>query len=366
MIAALSALAGLLVGLALAHTRHVIVDGPVVRRLRQTRAMVEQMDEALLLHLEGGEVVFANPAANAIFFEGKPLVGQNLIQLVDEAPPALRAALLGEDSLFTIESPDGPTTYQLIKAPVSFDGTPLVLWMVSHLTREVARREVEVLKKVIRVIAHELNNSLGSMGSLIGSARFIAGHPEHQARLEEVLTAIEERSEHLKGFLESYAALARLPRPRKRDVDLLALSQRIATMFPAVRFPEVPVTLHADEGQLEQALINLLKNAHEAGGADAEIELPVDRRDDGWTDLRVLDRGTGFSEEALQNALLPFYTTKVGGSGMGLALCREVAEGHGGSLGIRQRASGGTAVTLRVPPKQQKSSPRASLTLTRT
>lgn len=328
-------------------------------------ALVGQTELALLLHREHGQVVYANPAAEALFAEGAPMVGQNMIRLVNQAPGPLREALLGENALFTVELDGGPATYQLHKTDVRVGAEPHSLWIVSHLTQEVSRREVEVLKKVIRVLGHELNNSLGSMGSLIGSARYIAGHPEHLEKLEEVLGAIEERTEHLKGFLESYATLARLPRPRKRDVAFLPMGKRLAALFPEAKLPEDDTVLHMDEAQIEQALINLLKNAHEAGGQASEVELRVESRDQGWTDLRVLDRGAGFSDEALRNALLPFYTTKVGGSGMGLALCREIAEGHGGSLGIRQREGGGTAITLRLPPREQTAPPRASLTLTR-
>ncbi|MEM1418945.1 MAG: HAMP domain-containing sensor histidine kinase [Myxococcota bacterium] len=366
-------LVGALIGAALRRPPKEDADAPG-KELFQL--LVETTPVALLLYADDGRIVFANHAANALFAEGETLVGQNFLGLVAAAPAALKEALLGEAQLFTLDVEGQAETYQLSRRDVRFAGGSHVLLLVNHLTREVSRREVEVLKKVIRVISHELNNSLATIQSLLGSARFIAEHPEHAGRLGEVLGSVEERAKHLQAFLGSYAELARMPRPRKRALDWAPLLKHLTDLFPALTLPEDPAALsetHADLTQLEQLMINLVKNAFEAQGSDgrdpahaAEVELRVEAREDGGVDLRILDRGPGFSDEALRNGLLPFYTTKPGGSGMGLALCREIAEGHGGSLGIRAREGGGSAVTCSLPPKHElPASQRAQLTLTR-
>jgi signal transduction histidine kinase len=208
---------------------------------------------------------------------------------------------------------------------------------------------------------------LASMSSLVSSARFIIDHPNELDRLGRVLDGIEGRTTHLKHFLNEYAALSRLPRSRPREVPWRPLLARLQQLYPEARIGEPPAESGwFDETQIEQALINLLKNAIEAGGSPRDVELVFRRLDDA-IELGVLDRGGGFSAEALQQGLLPFYSTKETGSGVGLALCREVADGHGGSLRIKARDGGGSAVYLVLA---LKAAPRANrslaLSLTRT
>ncbi len=325
-------------------------------------AIVDASPLALLVYADAGAIVFANAEAERLFAEGRALRGSNFLHLLNAAPESLREALLGDEQLFTLDVDGHDETFMLSRASVQWSGAPHTLLMVNLLTREVSRREVEVLKKVLRVISHELNNSLASVSSLLSSARFIAENPEHVGRLEEVLSAVEERTTHLQTFLSRYSDLARLPRPRKRLVPWGSLLRSLQHLFPEVRFPDgVLGEAFIDETQVEQLVINLLKNAEEAGG---DVEVRIERTADGGWRLRVLDRGTGFSEEALRNALLPFYTTKPNGSGMGLALCREIAEGHGGALGIRSRVDGGTAVSCTFPPEDAEMSGKSQLTLT--
>ena len=123
----------------------------------------------------------------------------------------------------------------------------------------------------------------------------------------------------------------------------------------------------ADAAQLEQVAINLIKNAREAGSPDADISIELRTDESFASELDVLDRGPGFSPEAMQNAVLPLYTTKPGGSGMGLALCREVAEAHGGSLDVSNRPDGGARIRVRLPGRRPRVSDltRSRLTLTR-
>jgi nitrogen fixation/metabolism regulation signal transduction histidine kinase len=165
-----------------------------------------------------------------------------------------------------------------------------------------------------------------------------------------VFAPIEERARHLSGFLEGYAAVARLPRPNPRRVDLPRFAHQLALLHPEVRVHDtVNETAWFDPVQIEQVVINLVKNAREAGSALPDIELRLQLDPDGHTAIDVFDRGPGFSDEALQNAVLPLYSTKVRGSGTGLALSREISEAHGGSLALQNRSDGGAHVRVVLP-----------------
>ena len=137
--------------------------------------------------------------------------------------------------------------------------------------------------------------------------------------------------------------------PRLEPVDWPAFAARLAshvTFAVAGDLPAEPAQL--DAAQLEQALINLLKNAHESGSVPADVQLAVRRVQD-LLRIDVLDRGTGMNDAVLTNALVPFYSTKRAGTGLGLALAREIAEAHGGRIALANRAGGGLAVTLFLP-----------------
>ncbi|MCA9692964.1 MAG: HAMP domain-containing histidine kinase [Myxococcales bacterium] len=332
------------------------------------KAVADHIPVAVLLHADNGLIRFANDRAAELLFAGEPLAGRNLLRLLAQAPASVREPLSASgDVVFTLEHDGARETFQLLRRPLELDGRAHTLLLVNPLTRELEARELAVLKKVIRVISHELNNSLSSMSSFIGSARYIAEHPSELTRLGRVLDGLEERTSHLRRFLGEYATLARLPEPRKRAIEWAPLLDRLARMFPELELdapPQAPGWF--DEAQVEQALINLLKNASEAA-PDARPRLLL-RETDVDLEIGVLDEGPGFSDEALEFGLLPFFTTKPSGSGLGLALCREIAEGHGGSLRIKRRERGGAAVSLVLPRREpaRARAATAALSLTST
>ncbi len=224
------------------------------------------------------------------------------------------------------------------------------LTLIKRLTPELRRQEVDVWKRAIRTLSHEINNSLAPIASLARSVRLMARNPEHAKGFDEALDVIEERSTHLKEFLEGYARFARLPQPNERQVDWQAFLAELRQVVPFDLEGDPPtVPGRFDPGQVQQALINLLKNAHESGGPPAEVKLAVDALGGAGVRFRVLDRGGGMTDEVMRKALLPFYTSKPGGSGLGLPLCREIVEAHGGRLRIERREGGGTAVVCWVP-----------------
>jgi nitrogen fixation/metabolism regulation signal transduction histidine kinase len=319
--------------------------------------VVQNTPTALALVEEGGHVVYANIAARHLLHGGRSMNGERFDEIVAAAPePLARAIASGGDGLFSVTLDQEEETFHLSQRAFKLQGKPHRLYQIKRLTRELARQEVATWKKVIRVISHELNNSLAPIRSLSHSGRELARKGD-MSRLATVFETIEERTHHLESFTQGYARFAKLPQPRPEPVEWQSLldalghnySFRLAGTLPAE-------TGWFDRAQVEQVLINLLKNAHESGSAHEDVELAVTVR---GRDLRieVRDRGSGMSETVLANALLPFYSTKRSGSGLGLALAREIAEAHGGRVQLANRPGGGLAVAIVLPQPEAQESP---------
>jgi len=341
--------------------------GEILRQQRQDLiqrellldTMVQNTPVAMLLSAAGGDnirrVVYANVAARKLLNDGHKLEGQRIDELLATLPAGLQEAVArGNDSLFSIADEDGEDeqVYHLSRRTFTLNGRAHELLLVRLLTPELRRQEVQTWKKVIRVISHELNNSLAPIASLAHSGAELVRRGRTE-RLGEVFATIEDRARHLEGFIRGYARFAKLPQPRLDPVvwgEFLARLQRQIGFALETSTPDLPGKV--DVAQMEQALLNLLKNAHEAG---AEADPPSDEvtvrllRIPGWTRLEVLDRGPGMNEAVLQNALLPFYSTKRNGTGLGLALCREIVEAHGGRLSLQNRTDGGLCVAVMLP-----------------
>ncbi|HEY0662187.1 MAG TPA: ATP-binding protein, partial [Lysobacter sp.] len=170
-------------------------------------------------------------------------------------------------------------------------------------------------------------------------------------RLPTALATIEERARHLEGFIRGYARFAKLPAPRCEPLEWARFIEHLRGQVAfTMEGPTPPGSFRVDAAQLEQALLNLLKNAHESGAPADTVQLAVRRLPDAWR-IDVLDRGSGMNTAVLANALLPFYSTKRGGTGLGLALAREIAEAHGGRIALLNRDGGGLCVSLTLPER---------------
>ncbi|KAF1006675.1 MAG: Sensor protein FixL [Luteibacter sp.] len=311
--------------------------------------VVQNTPVALVLTDGSGKVTYANIAGRQLFNQGKSLVGLDFDTLLADMPENLReAAAGGEDALFSVEMDGSEETFHLSQRGFRLQGRPHRLQLYRRMTRELSRQEVQTWKRVIRVISHELNNSLAPITSLSHSGAELARRGDLE-RLPGVFASIGDRARHLHGFIAGYASFAKLPAPQSRHVpwgpflDALSLHARFHLRAAP---PEQPGWF--DPSQVEQVMINLIKNAHESGGAADDVSVAVHTVGREVL-IEVADRGPGMSETVLAQALLPFYSTKRSGTGLGLALAREISEAHGGRISLANRDGGGLRVTMVLP-----------------
>ncbi len=321
----------------------------LVQRELMLSTIVENSPVSLVLIDKYRRVAYANGAARQLIGDGRTLEGEAFAALMQGLPSAMRQALAsGEDGIFTMDIGGSEETLLLLKRNFLLQGVAHELYVIRPVTREMARTEVATWKKVIRVVTHELNNTLAPISSLTftGAELARAGAVE---RMAEIFGGIHDRTEHLQRFVLGYASFARLPTPRKEYVEWAIFLEGLSLHTRVRVVGELPpIPGYFDPGQIEQVLINLIKNATESGGAQDAVELEI-RTTPTTFNIYVQDRGRGMNDAVLANAFLPFYSTKRTGTGLGLAVAREIVDAHAGRLALSNRAGGGLTVTVLLP-----------------
>ena len=289
---------------------------------------------------------------------GEDLLEQPRDRLVGRAAEALGLAeLLDSPQPLVVERsfPRGPGRWSVRTSTFWERGLPHRLLIVQDLTRTLREEQIQAWKRLVRVIGHELNNSLTPIKSIAGSLRTLVRRepraPDWLEDADEGLAVIAARAEGLARFMDAYSRLARLPPPRMRPLQVTDWVRRVVGLETrlAVRVTEGPaLTIRGDGDQLDQLLINILRNAVDAAvetGGNVEVAWEAGRN---GFELRVDDEGAGLPNTA--NLFVPFFTTKPGGSGIGLVLSRQIAEAHGGELTLENRSDHtGCRATVRLP-----------------
>ena len=316
------------------------------------RAVLDEIDVAVFTFDAHSRLRLVNRAGERMLAQPAPrLLGRTAAEL------GLEDCLEGPaERTFECVFPGGPGRWQARRSSFREGGLPHRLVVLADLSRALREEERQAWQRLIRVLGHELNNSLAPIQStaatLSGLLRRDVPPEGWKDDAHRALDRIAERSASLTHFVAAYSRLARLPPPTLQNVRPAPVLRRVAALEERcpVRLAEGPdIALEADPAQLEQLLINLVKNAAEAaletGGAKVEIhwETPGDE-----LHVRVLDNGPGLPPS--QNLFVPFFTTKPGGTGIGLVLCRQIAEAHGGRLTLSNRSDGpGCEALLRLP-----------------
>ena len=315
------------------------------------RTVMEEIDVAIFAFDELRRLRLVNRG-------GERLLGHNADEILGSTSASLGLGgyLRGEpERTVDLDFPGGHGRWQMRRGTFRQGGRPHQLLVLSDLSRALREQERLAWQRLIRVLGHEINNSLTPIKSIAASLRDLLARPtrpdDWQEDVGAGLTVIAGRSEALGRFMAAYALLARLPSPQPRAVDVEAWVRRVSRLETRVRVcvdPGPALTIEADGDQLDQLLINIVRNA-----ADASLETGGEvsigwSRNTSTVDVWVRDEGLGLSDTA--NLFVPFFTTKPSGSGIGLALSRQIAEAHDGTLTLQNRTDAiGCEARLRLP-----------------
>lgn len=316
------------------------------------KRLMEEIDVAVFAFDPSGVLKVANKA-------GERLLGQPIERMLGRT-----AGYFGLEDCLTGETPrivsltlpgTGSGRWELRRRSFRQGGLPLELLVLADISRVLRTEERQVWQRLVRVLSHEINNSLAPIKSVAATLTALLDRtprtPDYEEDLRHGLDVVAARADSLNRFMASYARLAKLPPPSLGPVHIASWVDRVVQLETRLAVRVVPgpeLTIQADGDQLDQVLINLVKNAVEASlETNGGVEVTWTDRG-GNVEIDVRDAGPGLSSTT--NLFVPFYTTKPSGSGIGLVLSRQVAEAHGGHLVLTNRADGrGSEARLTLP-----------------
>lgn len=315
--------------------------------------VVNASDVVTVLVNHRDTIIFANRAAE-YFFNQKSMLGMSWVSLLDEKLPELIPHNDKDNAIIQLllAETKAEHSWHLSRHHLKLHGSRHRLTLLKPITKAMHQQELQTWKKVIRVINHELNNSIAPISSMCHSGNILAERL-NEPQLIRVFATISKRINKLAEFIQSYSQLARLSQPKKQEFDLIKTLKQLQELYQfTLSCQDNSLMFTGDESQIEQLLINLLKNAQQAcpdyvtpeKASAVSVSLKQDK-----LVITVRDFGTGMPVEVLQKAFLPYYSTKADGSGIGLSICREISDGHQGQITLNNHPQGGLQVEVNLP-----------------
>ena len=289
---------------------------------------------------------------------GEDLLGQPIDKLLGRTAKDLgleEVFGVDQDEPLTMSFPGGSGRWRVGRSTFRERGLPHDLIVLTDLSRTLREEERRAWQRLVRVLGHEMNNSLAPIKSLAGSLETLLRREpmpkDWKDDAESGLKSIASRADSLSRFMQAYTRLAKLPPPQMEDVDLGELIQRVVNLEPRLRVQIVSgpkMQIRADAAQIEQVLINLVHNAVDASLETNGAVAIRWREVDDYVEVIITDEGPGIMNPT--NLFVPFFTTKPEGSGIGLTLSRQIAEAHDGTVSLANRSDrAGAEAVLRLP-----------------
>ncbi len=310
--------------------------------------IMEQMDAMVFATNEHGKVVMANASAEKLIFAELDEAASTDLASIDVGREIINA----ESGIIELKQKQLTGEYFLFKEKFLSEGLPHQLYMLTNAERLLMEKERKAWQSLFRVLSHELNNSLAPIAAISQTMQKKLGTSDKEVNIESLLDGvniINERAESLSNFIASYSQLSHLAKPNLSLVSLVELITPMRALYPQIDIdisPTCAVNINVDKAQIEQVLINLFKNSVEAMEQSETKSIEVSSYQEGqWQQIKIVDSGKGIAN--VDNLFVPFYTTKSQGSGIGLALSRQIMFNHNGLIKIENNKDKlGTKVLL--------------------
>lgn len=326
-------------------------------KLQYFQALANHIDMAILVYTSDGQIEWINDAAKRLIHREHPHTVEDLKEFHPELPDKLHTLKAGDLSVWQIKQED--ETVQLALSGMEFiiQGRKLLVAGMKNIHSALDSRETEAWQKLIRVLTHEIMNSITPIISLSELLEKYAENLESdegtKTEIKQMLQTISRRGNGLVRFMDSYREVSHLPQPLLKLITAGELLEGVVRLMQSnendlhLSLPVAPLRLVADKEQIEQVLINLIKNARE--NEATQITLSAGITSGNHIFMRVADNGTGIEPEVQERIFIPFFTTKATGSGIGLTISRQIMHQHHGSIEVKSDEGMGCTFTLLFP-----------------
>ena len=334
------------------------------------RNIVMHVGIGLIVFKENGKIEIINSAARKLLKVNRPEALQDLAEVSDQLVSVIAKLKTGGRELLRLKIGEELVQLSIYAIELTLRGENVKLISLQNIQNELEEKEMEAWQNLVRVLTHEIMNSVTPISSLAGTVEeeikpFIGeqnGHALTKDQINDIhisLVTISKRSEGLIHFVKEFRSLTSVPKPRPSSIAVRELLEEVIVLhrrelmehciqYSISVYPE-DLTLSADKNMIEQVIINLVRNAIQAfeDQSDKKIELKAYLNDKSRTIISILDNGTGIDPEAMEKIFIPFFTTKKTGSGIGLSLSRQIMRQHQGTLTVKSTVGKGTEFVMR-------------------